>query len=276
MPDRIQRYKLTLAYRGTRYHGWQEQVHSPTWKGEIPADGSGLPTIQSLVTAAIKDVVKHDLLLCGSSRTDAGVHAKGQVAHFDTHMVQIPPNGLRRAVNSRLPDDIVVSAIEAVPQTFDAITLTDRKRYQYLIWNTPDKPVFQSDFAFHRWQKLDLDAMHRAAKLLTGEHDFNAFAKPGHGRANTVRTIHELSLHVRAPRIVIGVTGSGFLWNMVRIIVGTLVDIGIGHIDAEKIPEILASRDRRRAGKTAPAHGLYLQWIKYRKTPREDAEAEVD
>lgn len=264
MCSRVQRYKLTLAYRGTRYHGWQEQVYCPTWKGPIPEDGSGLPTIQSTVTAALRDVLKHDLELCGSSRTDAGVHAKGQVAHFDTSMIQIPPEGLRRAVNARLPDDIVIRSIEPVDPTFDAVSLTDRKRYQYLIWNDADKPVFHWDLAFHRWQKLNIPAMQQAASFLIGEHDFAAFSKPGHGRTSTVRTIHELSIHVRRPRVVIGITGNGFLWNMVRIIVGTLIDVGVGQIDPTDIPDILSSRDRRRAGKTAPAHGLYLHWIRYR------------
>lgn len=271
MSEPLQRYKLTIAYRGTHYYGWQEQVHSATWKGERPADGSGLPTIQLLCTQAIKQVVRHDLELCGSSRTDSGVHAKGQVAHFDSHMIQIPPEGMRRAINARLPDDIVVLKVEPVPQTFDAIALTEKKRYQYLIWNANNKPVFQSDLAFYRWQKLDLDAMRETAKLLTGTHDFNAFAKPGHGRVCTVRTLHEISITARPPRIVIGVVGDGFLWNMVRIIVGTMVDIGIGqgYLKPEMIPDILASRDRRRAGKTAPAQGLYLQWIRFHDSPGE-------
>ncbi len=265
----IQRYKLTIAYRGTRYYGWQEQVHSPTWKGTLPRNGEGMATIQAICRQAIKEVVLHEVQLCGSSRTDARVHAKGQIAHFDTHMVQIPQDGLRMAVNARLPDDIVVQKIEAVPQTFDAILQTDRKRYQYLIWNTDNKPVFKSDLAFYRWQPFDLDAMKRAAACLVGTHDFSSFCKPGHGRATTVRTLHEVSISARHPRIVIGVTGSGFLWKMVRIIAGTLVEMGIGRIDPDKMPEILAACDRRRAGKTAPAHGLYLQWIKYRSDVNE-------
>ncbi len=260
----VQRYKVTIAYRGTHYHGWQEQTYSPTWKGERSADGVGLPTIQAVCTEAIKAVVHHPVNLSGSSRTDAGVHAKGQVAHFDTHMTQIPVEGLRRAANARLPADVVIRSIEPVPLAFDAISDTERKRYQYAIWNTSDRDPMRGDLMFHRWQTLDFDAMRAAAAHLEGEHDFNAFAKPGHGRASTVRTLHECSLHVRGPMVIVGVTGSGFLWNMVRIIVGTLVDIGLGQIDADDVPEILVSRDRRNAGKTAPAHGLYLHWIRYR------------
>lgn len=263
----VQRYKLTIAYRGTRYHGWQEQAHSSTWKGPVPEDGSGPPTIQELLRRAMESVLGHPVNVCGSSRTDAGVHAKGQVAHVDTHMVQIPPEGLRRATNSRLPADILVRKIEPVPMTFDAITSTLEKRYQYAVWNAPDRPPFFGDLVFHRFQKLNVDAMRRAAAMLEGEHDFNAFAKPGHGRTSTVRTVHECSVSVRKPLVIIGVRGSGFLWNMVRIIAGTLIEIGAGRIDPDEVPEMLASRDRRRAGPTAPPEGLYLQWIRFRDDP---------
>jgi len=261
----LQRYKLTIAYRGTNYHGWQEQGHSNTWKGAIPEDGSGPPTIQELLRRAMESVLGHHVNLCGSSRTDAGVHAKGQVAHVDTHMLNIPPEGLRRATNSRLPGDILVKTLEPVPMTFDAINCTVEKRYQYAIWNDYDRPPFFSELVFHRFQKMDFELMRRAAAMLEGEHDFNAFAKPGHGRASSVRTVHECSISRRGPLVVIGVRGSGFLWNMVRIIAGTLVEVGIGRIDADSIPQMLASRDRREAGPTAPPEGLYLQWIRFRE-----------
>jgi tRNA pseudouridine38-40 synthase len=262
-----QRYKLTIAYRGTRYFGWQEQL--ATGKGSDEETlryppGTELPTIQLLCRRAIEGVVNHPILLTGSSRTDRGVHAKGQVAHFDTHMVQIPKEGLRRAVNARLPDDILIRSIEPVPDTFEAISGTESKRYQYVVWNAPDRPPLFSDLVFHRWQKLDLDAMRAAAALLEGTHDFNAFAKPGHGRATTDRTVSECRLSVRSPRLVLGVAGSGFLWNMVRIIAGTLIEVGIGHYTPEDIRAALESKDRRQAGSTAPPHGLYLQGIKFK------------
>jgi tRNA pseudouridine38-40 synthase len=259
----VQRYKLTLAYRGTRYHGWQEQGHSNTWKGDIPADGSGPPTVQELLRRALEHVCRHPVRVVGSSRTDAGVHAKGQVAHFDTPMLQIPPEGLRRGTNSRLPDDILITKIEPVPATFDAISSTLEKRYQYVIWNALDRPPFFSELVFHRFQPLDRQAMQQAAAALVGEHDFASFAKPGHGRANTVRTVHECVVHARGPRVVIGVRGSGFLWNMVRIIAGTLVEVGLGRFKAEDVPAMLAARNRAAAGPTAPAQGLYLQWIRF-------------
>ena len=126
---------------------------------------------------------------CGSSRTDAGVHAKGQLAHFDTDQLQIPPDGLRRAANARLPDDILIRTIEAVPETFDAISSTLRKRYQYCIWNAEDRTPFAADLAFHRWQPTRSVRYARGGAILVGTHDFASFAKPGHGRENTTRTI---------------------------------------------------------------------------------------
>src|SRR3984957_4852695 len=140
-----QRYKLTIAYRGTRYHGWQAQPAIATWKGETPPPGEGIPTIQGELVKAITGMVRHPVFLVGSSRTDAGVHAKGQVAHFDTDQTQIPIEGLRRAVNHRLPEDVLIRSIEAAADSFDAITSTRSKRYQYLIWNHADRPLFFPD-----------------------------------------------------------------------------------------------------------------------------------
>ncbi|HEY7119158.1 MAG TPA: tRNA pseudouridine(38-40) synthase TruA [Tepidisphaeraceae bacterium] len=263
----LQRYMLTIAYRGTRYHGWQWQAANPlTWKGPQPAEGEGIPTVQATLARAIQSVVAHPIVLSGSSRTDAGVHAKGQIAHFDTDQVQIPPEGLRRAVNARLPDDILVRAIEPVEPSFDAISSTLSKRYQYFIWNSPDRSVFFPDLAWHRWQNLDVAAMAAAAEHLVGEHDFASFARPGHGRENTVRRVLACKVSQRGPRILIGVEGTGFLWNMVRIIAGTLVEVGLGRRNAAEMVEILAARDRQAAGGTAPPHGLYLQWIRVKRS----------
>jgi tRNA pseudouridine38-40 synthase len=257
-----QRYKLTLAYRGTAYHGWQTQFATPLYKGPPPPAGHGIPTIQENLRRAIESVVKHQINLVGSSRTDAGVHAKGQLAHFDTVMMQIPPESLRLAVNARLPADILVRAIDPVPPTFDAITSTVSKRYQYAIWHTANRPPLFADLVWHRWQKLDVAAMAAAAALLVGTHDFASFAKPGHGRENTVRTVHQCTIHHRPPKLIIGVAGSGFLWQMIRIIVGTLVEVGLGRRQPSDIAAMLAAKDRAAAGPTAPPHGLYLQWIR--------------
>jgi tRNA pseudouridine38-40 synthase len=257
-----QRYKLTIAYRGSRYHGWQAQPAAETWKGDAPPRGEGIPTIQGELFKAITAVVRHPIQLVGSSRTDSGVHAKGQIAHFDTDQTQIPHEGLRRGINSQLPPDILVRDVEPVHEYFDAIMSTKRKRYQYFIWNAEDRPVFFNDLAWHRWQRLDGEAMSAAARQLVGEHDFATFARPGHGREHTIRTVFSCDVTYRPPRVVIAIEGSGFLWNMVRIIAGTLVQVGIGQLSPDDIPAMLAARDRSAGGPTAPPHGLYLQWIK--------------
>ena len=257
----MQRYKLTIAYRGTRYHGWQQQPMLASYKGEKPAGGVGIPTIQATLAKAVVSVVNHPVVMHGSSRTDAGVHAKGQIVHFDTDQTQIPIEGMRLAINARLPEDIVVRSIEPVDRSFDAIRSTRRKRYQYVIRNASDRSPFSGDLAWHRWQPLDVAAMVRGAAHLIGEHDFASFSKPKHGRAGTVRTIYKLPIVQRPPLIVFGIEGNGFLWQMIRIIVGTLVEVGMGNRDADVIATMLAAKDRTAAGPTAPAHGLYLQWI---------------
>ena len=258
-----QRYRLTIAYRGTRYHGWQWQAANPlTWKGPKPPAGHGIPTIQETLARALGSVVGHPVNLVGSSRTDAGVHAKGQIAHFDTDQLQIPAEGLRRAVNARLPDDILIRQIDPVAPEFDAILSTQCKRYQYFIWNGPERPVFFADMAWHRWQPFDDRSMREAAAHVVGEHDFAAFTKAGHGRETTVRRVMECSVSRRGPRIVVGVTGTGFLWNMVRIIVGTLVEVGTGRLAPDAVTRMLQTGERRHGGNTAPAQGLFLHWIR--------------
>jgi tRNA pseudouridine38-40 synthase len=256
------RYRLIIAYRGTHYHGWQQQVAVPSYKGETPPEGHGIPTIQETVQRAFGAVVHHPVIICGSSRTDSGVHAKAQLAHFDTDQVQIPIEGMRQAVNSRLPGDILIRSIEPVPDTFNAITSTTRKRYQYFIWNAPDRSVFFNELAWHRWKHLNLWLMRDAASVLVGEHDFASFARPGHGRDSTIRTIFACDVSWRGPRVIISVEGSGFLWQMVRIIVGTLVEVGIARSTPDDVKAMLEAKDRTAAGPTAPPHGLYLQWIK--------------
>jgi len=259
-----QRYKLTIAYRGTHYHGWQWQAANQYYKGPAPAEGHGIPTIQETVERAVIEVVRHPLRLVGSSRTDSKVHAKAQVAHFDTDQIQIPPAGLQRAINAALPDDIVIRDVQPVPDSFDAIASTASKRYQYLIWNAPERSPFYCDLAWYRWQPLDAAPMSQAGAHFIGLHDFASFARPGHLRENTIRRVISCDVSRRREMIVIGIEGGGFLWNQIRIMVGTLVEIGMGKYAPARIVEMMAALDRRAAGPTAPPEGLYLQWIKYR------------
>ncbi len=263
----IQRYKMTIAYDGTAYYGWQRQAISDTWKGPGVINGT-LPTVQGEIEKALREVVQHPVGICGSSRTDGGVHAKAQVAHFDTHMTQIPMEGLRRGINSRLPDDIVIKKIEAVGPEFNAIGCAVRKRYQYAIWNHPDRNPFAHRFTFHRFFSLDVNLMKQGAQRLVGLHDFTSFARPGHLRTTTVRRVLECSVSQRGPLLVIGVTGTGFLWNMVRIIAGTLVETGMGRRTPESLSDALLAKDRNAAGPTAPPEGLYLQWIAFAATEK--------
>lgn len=262
-PLAVQRYKMIVSYRGTNFHGWQWQSVPKSWRGPLPPAGQGLATVQETLARTIATIVNHPVKVVGSSRTDSGVHAKGQVAHFDCRTDQIPVDGMRRAINARLPDDIIVRTIEPVPPTFDAIVGVHSKRYQYAIWRGSDRPIFQSDLYWHRWKPLNVAAMAEAAKRFVGTHDFKSFTKPGHKREHTTRTVLDCSLVERGEQLIVGVTGTGFLWHMVRIMVGTLAEVGMGRFDADSISEMLEKKDRRSAGLTAPPHGLYLQWIRY-------------
>jgi tRNA pseudouridine38-40 synthase len=256
---------MIVAYRGSKYHGWQRQTAANTWKGPTPPPGCGIPTVQETLAKAIAYIVRHPVTVVGASRTDAGVHAKGQIAHFDSDRGDIPLDGLRRAINHQLPDDILVRNIEPVAGSFDAIACATAKRYQYFIWNAPDRDPFACELSWHRWQTLDINAMRQAAEYFVGEHDFASFAKPGHRRETTIRCVNDCRISAAGHRLVIGIEGAGFLWNMVRIMVGTLVEVGLGQFTPEQIPQMLAARDRRKSGSTAPPHGLYLQWIKTRE-----------
>lgn len=267
-----QRYKINLSYRGTNFFGWQQQVATDSHVAPPPELNGRLRTVQSVVSSAVARIVGHPVKVVGSSRTDTGVHAKGQVAHFDTTSVHIPQEGLRLAVNARLPDDVVITSIKPVPSPdpetrqggFSAISCAVAKRYQYVVWNGLNRNVFMEDLAFHRWQDLDLDAMAAGAAYFVGTHDFASFARPGHGRDSTVRTITECSVAKRGHVIVMGIAGTGFLWNQIRIIAGTLIEVGQKRFAPEDMQHMLLAKDRKAAGSTAPPHGLYLQWIQHR------------
>ncbi len=256
------RYRLTVAYRGTAYHGWQRQL--------VAGDDTGaaeLPTVQNVLRLALQRIVNHPVTIVGASRTDAGVHAAGQAAHFDTSRETILPENLLRALNAKLPADVAVRAIERVPDDFDAIRDATGKAYCYRIFNGDprDRDVFAGDASLPLVPRppLDAEAMDAAARHVVGTHDFASFAKPGHGRESTVRTITSCRVTRSGRDVAIDVAGTGFLWNQIRILAGTLLRVGTGHREPAWVADVLAAKDRQAAGPTAPACGLMLMRVEY-------------
>ena len=252
------RYRFIVAYDGTAFHGWQKQ-QSPS--------SEQLRTAQGVLEQAVVDVLRQPIRLHGASRTDAGVHARGQVAVFDADS-ELDPSRLLCAVNSKLPSDIRVRSADIVPFEFKPIGNCLSKGYRYtLAHGCRDplrQPLFDRHFVATTAYELDVEAMQRAGKLLEGEHDFAAFTKINHGRESTIRRIDSCNVEsTEAWRIAIDVSGNGFLWNMIRIIAGTLVDVGRGKYPATDISDIIASKDRQRTGNTMPPEGLSLEWIKF-------------
>jgi tRNA pseudouridine38-40 synthase len=317
----VLRYKLTIAYEGTNFCGWQRQLpHEdavpsaltiepaedleflrdaalplPSAETGVSNAQAGTPvaettsaddrprvelrTVQAVVERAVRYVVREPVVIHGASRTDSGVHAKGQVCAF-TCSDRPAKNGggwplergtdtLVRALNARLPDDVLVVKAEVVPETFNPITDCVSKGYSYRIWTGRDRPLWERRTCLHIWQELDHRLMHEGARALVGEHDFAAFAAAGHGRKSTVRRVFDCSVVRESEQMLLmNISGNGFLWNMVRIIAGTLVECGkIGgsgpRMNVETVREVLGTGDRRKAGPTLPPQGLTLEWIKY-------------
>jgi tRNA pseudouridine38-40 synthase len=242
--------RLLIAYDGTDFHGWQCQP--------------GLRTVQDTIEQAVRRVVRHKVTVNGSGRTDSGVHAAGQVANFVT-TATMPCSNLQKAIGSRLPKDVAIYHACDVPLGFKASRDAVSKQYRYTIYNSHDRPVRSRlhRYAYHFWHPIDIEPMREAARDWIGRHDFAAFATTGHGRESTVRTVLRIEVARRYEEVTIDVEGSGFLYNQVRNMVGTLLEIGRGHWAPQKAREILESRTRSSAGATAPARGLCLQWVRY-------------
>jgi tRNA pseudouridine38-40 synthase len=253
----VPRYRITLAYDGTEFHGWQRQT---------AAEGGPLRTVQHVLERAVWSTIHERVPVLGASRTDAGVHARGQVAAF-TCQRRVPVSRLPMALTSALPKDVLVHRAEEVHELFDPISDAVCKGYTYRIAH--GKPPFWPDLfrrrEVHRsWIPLNAFAMDAAAQALVGTHDFAAFAKAGHGRESTVRRVLRCAvIEEDANQLRVEIAGTGFLHNMVRIIAGTLVDVGRGRLAPDEVAAILASGDRSRAGQTLPANGLCLMWIEY-------------
>ncbi|RNC82629.1 MAG: tRNA pseudouridine(38-40) synthase TruA [Phycisphaera sp.] len=268
------RYKLTIAYDGTEFCGWQKQEPPDP---DDPTRRTTLRTVQGVVEEAVRDVLREDVVVMGASRTDSGVHALGQVAAFTSEPIEDKGIGwpesrgtdsLVKALNSKLPRDVLITGAEVVPHDFNPIGGAAEKEYTYTIECGPVRPLWDRAYVFHTWYELDLANMQQAAAAMVGEHDFAAFAQINHGRTTTVRTIFGCRVERAqaghgAVRFVVRVSGSGFLYNMVRIIAGTLMEVGRGKIAPDAIGGIIESKDRRNAGPTLPPQGLRLEWIRY-------------
>ncbi len=240
--------RLNLKFDGTNYHGWQIQPEKPT--------------VQGTLRNALLKVMQEDIMPVGCGRTDSGVHASGYVCSFNANS-NIPAERIPHALNANLPGDIVCTAAYDVAEDFSANRSATGKTYRYTVDNGAFCDVFSSRYAWHYKYPLDVDAMQKAAKAFLGTHDFIGFASSGFSVKTTVRTVYALDIKKQNNLITIDVTGNGFLYNMVRIIAGTLVYVGGGQISPNDMPEIIASCDRTRAGITAPAKGLCLKEVFY-------------
>lgn len=240
--------KLIIEYDGTNYAGWQKQNNAVT--------------VQEVVEKAIKRITKENVKLIGSSRTDTGVHAKGFVANFYTEC-RIPDEKIRDAVNSKLPYDIVILSSNRVDKDFHARYNSMGKTYVYTILNRRERAAIDRNYMYHYKGQLNIEMMKQASRYLLGKNDFSAFKNKGSSVKTSVRTITDIKIINKDDIIKIYVTADGFLYNMVRIIVGTLIEAGIGKIKPEYIKEILESKDRTKAGKSAPPQGLCLIKVYY-------------
>ncbi len=259
------RYALTIAYDGTEFFGWQKQT---------TPEGKPLRTVQSSVTDAIKSLLPPQRInLVGASRTDRGVHAFGQVAQFDARS-PIPARRLAQALTARLDVDIEVRDVRAVPWSFNSIQGVTNKQYRYLIQTNRIRPLWDRHRVYHCDWPLDIDRMNDAAARMVGTHDVAGLAFKNHGRTSTIRTIFKCHVE-RVPedplgrtgnpldRVAIVVEGSGFLYNQIRIMAGTLMEVGRGLFEPSRVDEILSTGNRRLAGPTLGPEGLTLMWIKY-------------
>lgn len=244
--EQKKRVRLTVAYDGTNYHGWQIQNNGITIEGEL--------------NRCLTELLQEPIMVIGASRTDSGVHALGNIAVFDT-VNRMPAEKISYALNQRLPEDIRIQKSEEVAIDWHPRHCESRKTYEYRIYRgqfpLPTKRLY-SLFSYHEY---DVDKMRKAAAYLEGEHDFKSFCQTGAQVESTVRTVYSVDVEEQGRDLVIRVCGSGFLYNMVRIIAGTLMEIGQGKREPEDIERILRARNREAAGPTAPAHGLML--LKY-------------
>ena len=242
--------KLTIEYDGKDFNGWQKQPNKLNIQGEIER--------------AIEQITGEKVDLIASGRTDAGVHSLGQVANFKTNS-SIPIEKIPIALNTKLKRSIRIIEAEEVEERFHSRYNCKRKTYRYIINNSENGTAIYRNLQYNFSEKLDENKMNEAIQYFVGEHDFKGFKASGTSSKNSVRTIYSGKVERKGDLVIIEVTGNGFLYNMVRIIAGTLLEVGLGKIKSEEIEDIIKSRDRQRAGKTLPPQGLYLVNVEYDK-----------
>lgn len=242
------RVRLTISYDGTNYCGWQIQ-------------NNGI-TVEEVINRELTDLLKEDIAIIGASRTDSGVHAVANIAVFDTN-TKIPAEKISFALNQRLPDDIRIQKSEQVADDFHPRYCNSTKTYEYKILNRRFPDPLKRLYTHFVYMPLDVDKMKKAAEYIVGEHDFASFCSAGSQVKTTVRTVYTLDVSKENDIISIRISGNGFLYNMVRIIVGTLMKVGLGIYTPEHVKEIIDSKDRYAAGPKAPARGLTLIGIEY-------------
>ncbi|MGL4697920.1 tRNA pseudouridine(38-40) synthase TruA [Enterococcus larvae] len=242
--------KLTIEYDGGRYLGWQRL-------------GNSDKTIQGKIENLLTQMTGEKIEIIGSGRTDAGTHARGQVANFKTGAV-LTVNEMITTLNHQLPRDIVITNIEEVPERFHARYNAAGKKYSYYVWNDVIPSAFERNYSFHYPQELDFELMNEACEKLLGKHDFAGFSALKKTKKSTVRTIEELSIKREGSMLHFTFVGDGFLHKMVRIIMGTLLEIGSGELKVDIIDEVLEKKIRETAGETVPAQGLFLDEVYYR------------
>lgn len=248
MKTKMRNLKVTIAYRGTKYHGYQRQ--------------SNAATVQETIEKHVSKVLNEQITVTGCSRTDTGVHANEFCFNVKTNSI-IPCRNFVRGVNGELPDDISVLSCEEAHEDFHARFDCKGKEYIYKIHCSESKNPFATDLMFHYQRPFDLDAVKQAAQYFVGTHDFASFCADCSNVSTTVRTIYSFRIEKYGDTVIMLVKGNGFLYNMIRIMVGTLLDVSEKRISPHDIPEIIRQRDRLKAGRTAVAHGLYLNHVYY-------------
>ena len=240
--------KLTIEYDGKEYNGWQKQPNKLNIQGEIER--------------AIENITGEQVNLIGSGRTDAGVNAFGQVANFKIDS-QFPIEKMATAINSQLKKSIRIKKAEEVSAEFHSRYNCHSKTYEYVIDNSEQGTAIYRNLTYHVSQKLNVEKMQKAIKYFIGEHDFSSFKSSGTSSKSSVRIIYDAQIIQKQKKIIIKLTGNGFLYNMVRIIAGTLVEVGLENIKPEEIKDILEAKNRQKSGKTLPPQGLFLMDVEY-------------